>query len=213
MLFTKSAVKAVADSKKYDIFCLPGGVIDEEERYHITETANETKSAIKAVAGSKKYDVSCLFGSVIDEEKRYHINETVNDRNELDVANAIVKLQKSTIEMKDDSSGSYIFLNMKQDIAASGIKCVNKAISAQSLLPCSDSNLEAIHLIEMTLKSKKSVSTYSKDVGLVMSMLKEASKNMETAATSHTSSFDKAVCRLKHVQEEDEYFMNNCDVS
>ena len=95
------------------------------------------------------------------------------------------------------------------NVSTSPKKKPNKAVTAQTLLSCSDKCYEAIKLMEGTLKKRKSFASTNKDINLSLNALKVISSNVEKAAGAHLSSYDQTVRKRMRVQEEDLYWMSN----
>eukprot|EP00957_Ditylum_brightwellii_P022494 1697449-Ditylum_brightwellii.AAC.1 len=99
---------------------------------------------------------------------------------------------------KDSNDESDMTVHLNIDKILWSLEKSNKAMTAQTMLSCSDRCNEAIKLLEGTLSGKKSVVASNKDLQLPLKALKCMMKEVEGTATLHLGSYDKAVKKRKH---------------
>ena len=81
----------------------------------------------------------------------------------------------------------------------------NKAMSAKSILSCTEKCNDGINLIKNCMDGSKSIPTTNKDINIPLKYLKRVTTDVEIAASNHLTSYANILRKRKIVQEKDEF--------
>ena len=169
-----------------------------------TDNLSNDEDTVKSVTSENKNE---------EKNEEMHNSKIVDDPSKLDsmAASVLVDIQSQGAkpDLKNDLQSNPDYLDRSEVPTKKGKK-ENKAMSSQTMLNALDKCNDAVTLLETCMDGKKKISTSHRDIHLALKTLKKVTKDMETAASVHLSSYDRNVRKRKRVQEEDEFQMKRC---
>ena len=119
-----------------------------------------------------------------------------------------LQIQQVRPESQDNLKTNFVLLE-SMEYPPKESKKENKAMSAQSIISCTEKCNDVINLLNNFMGGSKSKPTANKDIHLALKTFNKVTTYVERAASNHLTSYAKILRKRERVQEEDDFYLKN----